>query len=246
MISQYNLSRMVFQPKPDRQWQRIVEAGLCPEIKDFATYEAKTLIQLQRAFDASMADPQIAPTPARVAALHKIIFEGVHPWAGTFRQLGQTVRFDHGVLGTDAHRVTPDLQRIQEETALALAQARTPQEQAVAVVCYHARYRRVHPFLDGNTRTSAVLLQSQIKAIFQIDQLTPQYPDDYKQKLAQAYRGEIAPLANHILTVVGQPPIAPTHIRLPAPMFDQDLETEIVKHREEILARQRGQGKEEA
>ena len=233
---------MVLQPNQDRQWQRIVEAGLCPEIKNFADYEAKTLIQLQRAFDASMADPQIAPTPARVAAIHKIIFDGVHPWAGTFRQMGQTVRFDQGVLGTDAHRVAPELQRIQEETAQVLAQAHTPQEQAVAVACYHARYRRVHPFLDGNTCTSAVLLQSQIKAIFQIDQLVPQRPDDYKQKLAQAYRGEIAPLTNHILAIVGQPPIAPTHIRLPAPMFDDDLETEIVKHREEILARQRGPG----
>jgi fido (protein-threonine AMPylation protein) len=232
---------VILQPNQIRQWQRIVEARLCPEIKDFAAYESKTLIQLQRAFEASMADPQTAPTPARVAAIHKIIFDGVHPWAGTFRLLGQTVRFDQGVLGTDAHRVTLDLQRIQEETAQALSQAHTPQEQAVAIACYHARYRRVHPFLDGNTRTSAVLLQSQIKAIFQIDLLVPQRPDDYKQKLAQAYRGEIAPLTNHILAVVGQPPIMPTHIKLPAPMFDQDLETEIVKHREEILARQRGE-----
>ena len=79
---------MILQPNQDRQWQRIVEAGLCPEIKDFATYEAKTLIQLQRAFDASMADPQIAPTPARVAAIHKIIFDEVHPWAGNLSAVG--------------------------------------------------------------------------------------------------------------------------------------------------------------
>jgi len=231
---------VVLKPNSNRQWQRIVDAGLCPEITSPAVYEERATAQLNLAFAAAMQDPQPVPTPDRVASIHRIIFSGIHPWAGTFRLMGQTVRFDEGVIGTDSHRVAPDLERISKETVDSLQQSSSPQEQAIAIACYHARYRRVHPFLDGNTRTSAVLLQAQIKAVFGIEQPATQRPDDYKIKLAQAYRGEVAPLTNHILTIGSFPHIAPLQVKLPAPMFDQDLETEIVKHREEILARQRG------
>jgi len=224
---------------PERQWQKIVAAGLCPEIKDFAQYQAKTTEQLALAYKAVLEQPIVSPSTSDVAAIHSIIFEGVHPWAGTFRQMGQAVRFDQGIVGVDAHRIGSELTRLQEETTQAIEKAGNPQEQAMAIACYHARFRRTHPFLDGNTRTSAVLLEAQMHAVFRIDPRIPQRPEDYKQILAQAYRGEIAPLTNLILTVAGQALVQPIHMTMPAPMFDRDLETEIIKHREAIVAQQR-------
>jgi hypothetical protein len=227
------------QVNPERQWQKIIAAGLCPEIKDFATYEAKTAEQLALAYKAVLEQPILSPGPVDAAAVHGIIFEGVHPWAGMFRTMGQTVRFDQGVVGLDAHRIVPELTRLQEETTEALQKSASPQQQAMAIACFHARFRRTHPFLDGNTRTSAVLLEGQMHAVFNLQPRIPQRPDDYKLILAQAYRGEIAPLTNHILSATGHALVEPVQVAMPAPMFDQDLETEIIKHRDAIIAEQR-------
>lgn len=230
---------MSLQVNPERQWQKIVASGLCPEIKDFASYQAKTTEQLALAYKAVLEQPIVSPGPADAAAIHGIIFEGVHPWAGTFRLMGQSVRFDQGVVGVDSHRITAELERLQEETLQAIRVGASPQAQAMAIACYHARFRRTHPFLDGNTRTSAVLLESQIHAVFKLEPRIPQRPDDYKLLLAQAYRGEIAPLTNHILSATGYASVEPIQVAMPAPMFDQDLETEIIRHREAIIAQQR-------
>lgn len=230
---------MSLKANPERQWQKIVAAGLCPEIKDFAQYQAKTAEQLALAYKAVLEQPIASPGASDAAAIHGIIFEGVHLWAGTFRLMGQAVRFDQGIVGVDSHRIESELTRLQEETAQAIEKASNPQEQAMALACFQARFRRTHPFLDGNTRTSAVLLEAQMHAVFKINLRIPQRPEAYKQMLAQAYRGEIAPLTNHILTVAGQALVEPIHVTMPAPMFDRDLETEIIKHREAIVAQQR-------
>ena len=233
---------MALQANRQKQWQRIVEAGLCPGITDFETYEARATEQLELAYRAITGRSIAVPSPVDAAAIHAIIFEGIHPWAGEFRKMGETVRFDRGVVGLDAHRIIPELERIALETKKAVDGSASPQEKAMAIACFHARYRRAHPFLDGNTRTSAVLLEAQIQTLFPLENRGIQErPEDYKLKLAQAYQGDIAPLTNHILTVTGHSPIEAIHVKMPAPMFDDDLETEIIKQRERIIAQQKGQ-----
>ena len=233
---------MALQVNRQKQWQRIVEARLCPGITDFETYEAKATEQLELAYRAIGGRSIIAPSPIDAAAIHAIIFEGIHPWAGEFRKMGETVRFDHGVVGLDAHRIVPELERIAVETKKAFDEATSPQDKAIAIACFHARYRRAHPFLDGNTRTSAVLLEAQLQTIFPLENHRSQErPEDYKLKLAQAYQGNITSLANHILAVTEHSLIEAIHVKMPAPMFDDDLETEIIKQRERIIAQQKGQ-----
>ena len=103
---------MALQANRQKQWQRIVEAGLCPGITDFETYEAKATEQLELAYRAITGRSIAVPSPVDAAAIHAIIFEGIHPWAGEFRKMGETVRFDRGVVGLDAHRIIPELERI--------------------------------------------------------------------------------------------------------------------------------------
>jgi hypothetical protein len=233
---------MALQANRRKQWQRIVEAGLCPEISDFETYEAKATEQLGLAYRAVIDRSIAVPSPADVAAVHTIIFDGIHPWAGEFRKMGETVRFDRGVVGLDAHRIVPELERIALETKNAIDRSTSPQDIAMAIACFHARYRRAHPFLDGNTRTSAVLLEAQLQTLFPGEtRRIQERPEDYKLKLAQAYRGDLAPLTNHILAVTGHSLIEAIDVKMPTPMFDDDLETEIIKHRERIIAEQKGQ-----
>jgi fido (protein-threonine AMPylation protein) len=124
---------MALQANRQKQWQRIVEAGLCPGITDFETYEAKATEQLELAYRALTGRSIAVPSPVDAAAIHAIIFEGIHPWAGEFRKMGETVRFDRGVVGLDAHRIIPELERIALETKKALDESKSPQDKAMAI-----------------------------------------------------------------------------------------------------------------
>ena len=232
------------QDKEKRQWSRIVAAGLCPGISDFQTYEKLALLQFTHARKYALENAILAPTPIYAATIHRIIFENIHLWAGTFRQPGESVRFDDGVIGIDAHRVIPELTKVGEEfkaAVIAASRARKPETHAISLAVFHARYRRAHPFLDGNTRTSAVILESQVATIYGHPSLRIKPDTDYKSLLSQAYRGHVSPLANLILESVNLPLVQEMNIKIPPPMYDTDLETEITKNRARIIAQQRGE-----
>ena len=152
-------------------------------------------------------------------------------------------RFDGGVVGLDAHRVVPEMERIALETKKALDEATSPQDRAMAIACFHARYRRAHPFLDGNTRTSAVLLEAQIQTIFPLENRRVQErPEDYKLKLAQAYQGDIAPLTNHILAVTGHSLIEAIHVKCPRLCSMMILKPRSSSSAKELSPNKRGSG----
>jgi hypothetical protein len=230
----------MFQPNRGRQWQRIVQAGLCPGISTFEEYEARYTPQLLEAIRLVEASPIAIPQPLDLQTVHQIIFADIHPWAGQFRSAGQVVTFDGGTIGTDSHRIVPEIEKLRQDTEEALAKASTPQDQAITISLFHARIRRIHPFLDGNTRTSATLLEGQLRAIFGPPPHSIAHPERYKQLLAEAYHGKIVPLTNAILTRLNLAPIPETDltIKLAAPMMDTDLETEWKKERETILKKQ--------
>ena len=80
---------MALQANRQKQWRRIVEAGLCPGIADFETYEAKATEQLELAYRAVTGRSIAVPSPIDAAAIHAIIFGGIHPWAGEISQDGR-------------------------------------------------------------------------------------------------------------------------------------------------------------
>jgi hypothetical protein len=232
---------MTSQPNTSAQWAKIQKAGLCSGIKSFADYTVRYLAQLEEAIDSSVERACLVPGPSDLAAFHNIVFKDIHPWAGEFRKLGQAVTFDGSTPGADAHRIGPALQSLKEETEASLAQAPSDQAKVILISSYLGGVRRIHPFLDGNTRTSVVVLYGQVTALFGKKERPALASLEFKGMLKNAYEGHVGFLANCILkegnlpAIIGQ---AAEAGKVP-PSLDADLETAWQDERERILERQK-------
>jgi fido (protein-threonine AMPylation protein) len=233
---------VTFQPNPESQWRKIQRVGLCPEITSFEVYTETYTKQLDKALIESVRFPNSAPGPEEILIFHRIIFKGIHPWAGTFRTAGESVHFDGGQVGADAVRIIPAIEQLQKATADRLLTAATPEEKVLAMVGYLGALRMIHPFRDGNTRTAVVILEGQTTALFGERERPALTELDFKQLLRDAYQGHLAPLANRILTREGLPALSESLSEAPRlrPALDPDMETVWQQQREEIVRKQRG------
>ncbi len=229
------------QPHPGTQWAKIQKAGLCPEIKTFADYTAKYLRQLEDAMDESMARGILVPGPDEIAAFHQIVFDGIHPWAGQFRKSGQSVICDGTIPGADAHLIDPSLRHLKEETDSGLARAATDQDKVASIARYLGNLRRIHPFLDGNTRTAVVLLYGQMTALFGKRDRPAMASFEFKGMLRGAYEGNVTSLANCILKEEGVPVLLGQQgeVEKAAPALDSDMAAAYQDDRQRILDEQR-------
>jgi len=69
LVGGYKHVFMALQANRQKQWQRIVEAGLCSGITDFKTYEAKATEQLELAYRALPGRSIAVPSPVDAAAM---------------------------------------------------------------------------------------------------------------------------------------------------------------------------------
>ena len=154
-------------------------------------------------------EPASALTVADIQQVHYLVFEGVHPWAGQFRSMGQ--------MATIAGFPAADPDRIVRELELALVQMRElletgraagdPQLMLAALGFMHVRFERVHPFLDGNGRSGRAILAVQIEETFGIlPRLTDQ--PGYREAMLVSAGRDLAPLLNYLGASVGLPNVA--------------------------------------
>lgn len=237
---------MSFQPNPPpdpaAQWRKIQHIGLCPGISSFEIYTDTYVPQLEQAINESIAVAWLVPGLDEIRAFHKIVFNGIHEWAGTFRGAGESVNFDGGQIGADHHRIVPAIEKVQAETTTLIETSANIGEKVRAVVMYLGALRCIHPFRDGNTRTAVVIMEGQVAALFGPREREPVASFDFKNLLRNAYQGHVGPLANRILEREGLPPLAAedSEVAKALPALDVDMETAWQMKREEILQKQRG------
>jgi fido (protein-threonine AMPylation protein) len=109
------------------------------------------------------ATKDIVPTLPTIKGVHYIMFEGVHPWAGSFRKPGEEVRAGELICSL-AEDVTGDLTRLRREM-ITNPLAGSKQYKAEVVSFYHASLLAIHPFLDGNGRVARTILDFQTKQL---------------------------------------------------------------------------------
>jgi fido (protein-threonine AMPylation protein) len=224
------------------QWKKIVRVGLVPGVADWPTYERRFLVNMRKARILAVSDARAVPSPDYVRLIHKTIFKDVYLSAGQFRQPGETAVFDHGVCGADAHRIDMELTRLQVEIKAKLAEA-DEHKKALCVAEYLGRLRKIHPFKDGNTRTSAILMESQCNALFGANLRPEVSTENFKELLRNAYRGNLVLLANRILAAEKLSSISEnTKVEIGTHGFDTDIETEW-KHIRERIRLQQMQGR---
>jgi len=221
------MPEMEGRPSPHR-WNQIKKLPLHPAIQTLEQYEEAVLKGTADALAyLGGIDPLRQIALADIQLVHRLIFKGVHPWAGEFRKPGQLAI----VSGFPA----ADSQRIVRELELALSQLREMMEVPVladsqhsflaALAFFHVRFERVHPFLDGNGRSGRTIFAVQFEKVFGV---LPDFTDQsgYREALRASAGRELKPFVNYLATSVGLPTIqAPCHppFRI-APRFLEGLE----------------------
>jgi fido (protein-threonine AMPylation protein) len=105
------------------------------------------------------ATKDTVPNISTIRGVHYITFEGVHPWAGTFRKPGHEV----GVGSLDcslAVDVPRDLMRLRKEMVDNPLKG-SKQYRSEVLAFYHASFLAIHPFADGNGRVARTILDFQ-------------------------------------------------------------------------------------
>ena len=194
--------------RSEADWQKIQPLGLCERIVTKTDYDRAVYENVLRAQRFVLDQPLLLPSLDYLCALHRIVFDDVHPWAGELRRPGTLP------VGLGQH-VSADANRVPRELAMLGAQAGElhagPWHDAplnVVAFC-HARFERIHPFLDGNGRVGRLLVASQLRAALG-DNFHPQ-PVDRKP-----YMAALRDTDKHLLTALvavlrafaGQPPLA--------------------------------------
>jgi hypothetical protein len=223
----------MLHPNLPAQWKKIVAAGLYPDITTFTEYEHRFRVNLTLAYDLAAENPILLPQASDLQAAHRLIFNSIHPWAGEFRS--KAVHFDAGFLGADAHRIPEELESIRTAMLPRSEMLESPHDKAMFMVEYQSRLRRIHPFLDGNTRTGTVMLEAQTAALFGVRERPPLAGLDFKHLIRSTYKGDYTQFVNQIFRREGLP--AEDHCEGPKPApqhYDTDLETAMDEAREKI------------
>jgi fido (protein-threonine AMPylation protein) len=169
-----------------------------------------------------------APDPPRIQVVHRLVFGEVHPWAGRFRRPGELV--------VVSGRVGADPQNIMREVQLLCAQSRAFGRELRAIdlddlqrACLqagfdHMRLTRIHPFKDGNGRTSRLIATARVRGVLKSFAMDWELcRPDYIAALKAGDGGDLAPMANLLLRGACSPPLPPRPWPAPfriAPDFD--------------------------
>ena len=175
------------------RWNQIKRLPLHPQVQTLSQYEQQVRLGSWDAFAfLSSIDVFERLSAADLQTVHFHMFKAVHPWAGQFRTPGQ--------MAVVAGFPAADSSRIARELELALFQTRQlitfasgdPIQLLAAMSFFHARFERVHPYVDGNGRSGRTVLAIQFERVFGH---LPSFADQrgYREAIRVTARGDLGP-----------------------------------------------------
>jgi fido (protein-threonine AMPylation protein) len=184
----------------DQEWLSVQSLGFDRRIRSREDYIREVLQGIVRARGHYLENPVLVPSTATIADIHRRIFEGVHPFAGKFREAGQQVN-----VGVRRFRAVSSAQ-ISYELNLTKLQAEWLIESGqalLAIAWFHARLERIHPFLDGNGRSGRIVLHSSLAAQYGFTGALDFDGTRYRQALRASAQHLLTPLMQLIGTNIG-------------------------------------------
>lgn len=161
------LSRIIEQQNPvlrlQRQcsvWRRIQESGVCKN-EGTATFSRYVEKHLQQSADVLVRWSQEPPPrmfdPQLVIDAHRESFAGLHPWAGTLRKTEMVF----GRFSATSHVHVAMGLAVMARLVQQLPQT-TPYQQLYKIGAFHVAMIGLHPFLDGNGRSTRTVMAHQL------------------------------------------------------------------------------------
>jgi fido (protein-threonine AMPylation protein) len=144
-------------------WERIQRLGVHAGVASPDRNATKVATGMALAHATLQATKEVVPTIPTIKGVHYIMFESVHPWAGTFRKPGEEVRAGDLVCSL-AENVMGDLMKLRREMINHPLKG-SRQYKAEVLAFYHASLLAIHPFLDGNGRVSRTILDFQTRKL---------------------------------------------------------------------------------
>lgn len=158
---------------------------MTPLVPDLATYKSLASAGIAEALVYFRHYPIESPQVGHYRIAHKLIFDFIHPWAGRLRAPGEEVSiagfpgcisgslpFDSAVHDAQCHEIFEGASTISDKLLLA--------------AFTHARVTRMHPFIDGNGRSSRVVCDALLREIVGRKERLREWGGDYKADLFYA------------------------------------------------------------
>jgi fido (protein-threonine AMPylation protein) len=181
----------------EKQWSQLQKSGLCPQIQNLSDYRKATALNGLKLCEVINYNPIENPALLQILYYHDILFNEVHPWSGTLRK-GNEMVIVAGLIACESQRIPTELKMLDLQFKTYMEKAQTPQDKMTAIAFYHARFERIHPFLDGNGRVGRMLMESQLTATFGKKVRPPLNREEYLLALAQCPKN-LTPLTNLLL-----------------------------------------------
>ena len=190
--------------REEETWQDFSEKGLCPGINSLDDYR----YQLTRNYvKLSVHGPHpdnFKLPPTTLKAIHRTLFGEIYPFAGNFRDKHV---FCRGRAGADPNQIQMELDLLQQQTELMIAEATHPRAIARIAAFQHVRLTNIQAFADGNSRTSRAVTERFLSDFFQSNRVGAIDRKEYFKALESALAEEnLAQLTNIFLKMFGQSP----------------------------------------
>lgn len=120
-------------------------------------YDVDLYLQLKKAY-VKLEDMEIK-NPKQIKDLHKIIYDGIYPFAGNFRNI--EVSFGDGTqmaLTSKSENIREGLKKAIES----YKKNRGKIYEFTRILDFHLKYQQVHAFQDGNSRLGRLIMITQL------------------------------------------------------------------------------------
>jgi fido (protein-threonine AMPylation protein) len=195
--------------QPPHRWSDIQRLEVLDSVTSIGDYERLIAIGALLAAEYAHAFVPDPFSPGTCRTIHRLMFEEVHPWAGSLRRHGESV-IVAGFPCAEPWRIRQELELLEIQLNILrekLINQHLPSGYHQALLCafHHIRFERIHPFRDGNGRVGRLLLSTAVRQTIDIS-ITFDWAElriPYFDALKLSNRGDLAPLANLILSRQG-------------------------------------------
>ena len=165
-------------------------------VSDFQMYKLLSSEGVAEALRYFRQHPVDTPQVGHYRIAHNLTFDLIHPkWAGNVRKPGEEVSIN-GIAGTLSGSLPFDSDVHNAQCKEIQATSKNPLFLAAFT---HARVLAMHPFIDGNGRSSRIVCDSMLRSIVGNKERLFAWDDDYKSSLRKTLStNDLAPLMNNL------------------------------------------------